>query len=36
MALTLIIDNKNYSSWPLGLWLADEQVEAEIIQAFEA
>jgi hypothetical protein len=26
MALTLIIDNKNYSSWPLGLWLADEQV----------
>jgi hypothetical protein len=35
MALTLITGNKNYSSCPLRSWLAEGQVEADIIQAFE-
>ncbi len=34
MALTSIIGNKKYTSWPLRPWLAEEQVETEIIQAF--
>jgi hypothetical protein len=36
MAVTSINGHKNYSSCPLHSWLAEGQVKAEIIQAFEA